>query len=113
MVKFGLGVLDKIVFGVWVSFLLGIKVVLLWIYFFFGYFGVKGLFYLGFFLVLRFSVRDERFFGVEMDLFVYGIFCVRKIDLLFVFGVIFMLSVKNLIEKEVNLFFLLNIFFGE
>lgn len=74
LVKFGLGVLDKIVFGVRVSFFLGIKVVFLRIYFFFGYFGVKGLLYLGFFLVLRFSVKDERFFGVEIDLFVYGIF---------------------------------------
>lgn len=113
MVKFGLGVLDKIVFGVRVSFFLGIKVVFLRIYFFFGYFGVKGLLYLGFFLVLRFSVKDERFFGVEIDLFVYGIFWVRKIELLFVFGVVFILSVKNLIDKEVDVFFLLNIFFGE
>ena len=74
---------------------------------------MKGLSYSGSFPVSRLSVRDESFFGVEMDLFAYGTLRARKTDLSFVPGVTFTLSVKNPTEKEVNLSFLLNIPLGE
>ena len=61
----------------------------------------------------RLSVKDESFFGVEMDLFAYGTLRARKTELSFVPGVAFTLSVKNPTEKAVNVSFLLNIPLGE
>ena len=112
-VKLGPGALDKAVLGVRVSSSLGTKAALLRTHPPPGYPGVKGLSYSGSFPVSRLSVRDERFFGVEMDLFAYGTLRPRKTDLSFVPGVTFTLSVKNPTEKEVNLSFLLNIPLGE
>ena len=112
-VKLGPGALDKAVLGVRVSSSLGTKAALLRTHPPHGYPGVKGLSYSGSFPVSRLSVRDERFFGVEMDLFAYGTLRARKTDLSFVPGVTFTLSVKNPTEKEVTLSFLLNIPLGE
>ena len=61
----------------------------------------------------RLSVKDERFFGVEIDLFAYGTLRARKTELSFVPGVVFTLSVKNPTDKEVDVSFLLNIPLGE
>lgn len=112
-VKLGPGALDKAVLGVRVSSSLGTKAALLRTHPPPGYPGMKGLSYSGSFPVSRLSVRDERLFGVEMDLFAYGTLRARKTDLSFVPGVTFTLSVKNPTEKAVNLSFLLNIPLGE
>ncbi|XP_078367102.1 uncharacterized protein LOC144651095 isoform X2 [Oculina patagonica] len=112
-VKLGPGALDKTVFGVRVSSSLGTQAALLRTHPPPGYPGVQGLSYSGSFPVSRLSVRDERFFGVEMDLFAYGTLRARKTDSSFVPGVTFTLSVKNPTEKAVNVSFLLNIPLGE
>lgn len=112
-VKLGPGALDKAVLGVRVSSSLGTKAALLRTHPPPGYPGMQGLSYTGTFPVSRLSVKDERFFGVEMDLFAYGTLRARKTDLSFVPGVTFTLSVKNPTEKAVNVSFLFNIPLGE
>ena len=111
--KLGPGALDKAVIGVRVSSSMGIKAALLRTHPPLGYPGVEALSYSGSFPVTRLSVRDKRFFGVEMDLFAYGTLRPRKTNLSFVPGMAFTLSVKNPTQKAVNVSFLLNIPLGE
>ncbi|PFX33506.1 hypothetical protein AWC38_SpisGene1570 [Stylophora pistillata] len=111
--KLGPGALDKAVLGVRVSSSLGTKAALLRTHPPPGYPGVKGLSYSGSFPVSRLSVEDERFFGVEMDLFAYGTLRARKAELSFVPGVVLTLNVKNPTDKEVDVSFLFNIPLGE
>ena len=112
-VKLGPGALDKAVLGVRVSSSSGNKAALLRTKPPPGYPGVKALSYSGSFPVSRLSVRDENFFGVEMNLFAYGTLHPRKADLSFVPGVVFTLNVRNPTQKAVNVSFLLNIPLGE
>lgn len=61
----------------------------------------------------RLRVNDKRFYGVEMDLFAYGMLHPRKSDFSFVPGVAFTLKVKNPTQKSVNVSFMLNMPLGE
>lgn len=99
--------------GVRVSSPLGNKAALLRTHPPHGYPGVEALSYSGSFPVSKLSVRDENFFGVEMDLFAYGTLHPRKTDFSFVPAVVFTLSVKNPTQKAVNVSFLLNMPLGE
>ena len=61
----------------------------------------------------KLTVKDDRFFGVQMDLFAYSILHPRKTDSSFVPGVAFTLSVKNPTQKQLNVSFLINMPLGE
>ena len=111
--KLGPGALEKAVLGVRVSSLLGTKAAILRTHPPPGYPGFKSLSYSGLFPVSKLTLKDDRFFGVQMDLFAYSILHPRKTDSSFVPGIAFTLSVKNPTQKPLNVSFLINMPFGE
>ena len=110
--KLGPGALDLATFGVRVSSSLGRKAALLRTHPPSGYPGVHALSYSGSFPISRLSVRDEGFFGVQMDLFAYGTMRPRQSDASFVPAIAFTLNVKNPTQKSANVSFLLNLPLG-
>lgn len=111
-VKLGPGALDKAVLGVRVSSPMGSKAALLRTHPPPGYPGVEALSYSGSFPVTKLSMKNDSFFGLEIDLFAYGTLRPRQTDLSFVPGVAFTLSVANPTKKDMKLSFLLNMPLG-
>lgn len=111
-VKLGPGALDKAVLGVRVSSPMGSKAALLRTHPPPGYPGVEALSYSGSFPVTKLSLKNDSFFGLEIDLFAYGTLRPRQTDLSFVPAVAFTLSVGNPTKKDMKVSFLLNMPLG-
>ncbi|XP_032237936.2 uncharacterized protein LOC5512607 isoform X1 [Nematostella vectensis] len=112
--KLGRGALDLAVLGVRVQKQNLTKVTLLRTHPPLGvYPGVEGLQYSGAYPFTKLEVKDNRFFGVKLELFAHGILRARDSENSTIPAVVFTLRVRNPTADSVNVSLLLNLPLGE